>query len=340
MARGRLARGHLVSRALGRFKREIQAATTTAVLSLTRPRPGHASVVTLNPDEENATAQVVLMCSRSNYNRLSLVTPSPEVSLEAVNAAARRLGLPVPPQLVFEKLSYRMLLDQYRKSEQTYSTHVLLPGRDLSNSRRHVHLTHGSGPKPDSTFRAPTNVLASITPGWVPQQLREYKLPRHTTVISYMPRLEIMQRSIGDSTVLTKLGLDPSRQLVVWAPTYRVVQRGRETRVSGLPLGRDGASIPAEITAAANARDAHLIIKAHPHEADDYAHLGSPVFTNSRLRALKVSSYELFGAADLVITDYSSIYVERAALGLPYLLVQPDKDQFAASYRGFRPGVK
>lgn len=334
--RERLRRGHLLSRGWGRIKRELQAATTTLVLSSTRPRATDAAVVTLNADEENATVQAVLLGQDLSFARITLVSPSPEISEVAVGMAARRLELPVPDQLRFRNLSYRALLSEYRQSRETYSTHVLLPGRDFSNRRRHVHLTHGSGPKPDATFRSPANVLASITPQWVPQQLKEYQLPADTEVIDYMPRLEIMRRSVGDISVLERLGLDPTTPLVVWAPTYRRVTRGTEVRTSGQPISASAPVFMAELTAAAAERNATLVVKPHPHEADDYASLGLPIWSNERLRQVGVTTYELFGVADLVITDYSSIYLERMALGLGYIILTHDHAEFARSYRGFR----
>lgn len=337
--RERLRRGHLLSRGWGRIKRELQATMTTLVLSSTRPRATEAAVVTLNADEENATVQAVLLGQDLGFERITFVSPSPKISEVAVRMAARRLELPMPDQLHFRSLNYRALLSGYRQSRQTYSTHVLLPGRDFSNRRRHVHLTHGSGPKPDATFRSPANVLASITPQWVPQQLKEYKLPEDTEVIDYMPRLEVMLRSIGDMSIPDRLGLDSRRPLVVWAPTYRVVQRGSEVRVSGIPLGGPRNKIPHAIKGAVDERDGILIMKVHPHDADSYEGLGVPVFNGALLRRLGVTSYELFGVADLVITDYSSIYSERERLGLPFLLVQPDIEMFASSYRGLRDEI-
>lgn len=332
----RLRRGYLLSRGWGRAVRELRSIVTTATLSATRPRDRYASIVTLNADEENATVQAVFLGDSGDFDRIVLVTPSPEISRIAVGMAARRLELEVPTQLEYRKLSYRALLSEYRRSRETYSTHVLLPGRDFSQRRRHVHLTHGSGPKPDTTFRAPTNVLASITPQWVEQQLKEYKLPPDTEVIEYMPRLEIMRRSVGDTSILEKLGLDPTKPLVVWAPTYRVTRRGREVRVSGTPLSVDGDSAREEVQLLAQGLGAALILKVHPRDVDFNQAPGLLVINAAFLQERDVSPYELFGAAEVVVTDYSSIYVERKELGLAYALVTPDQEAFGHSYRGLR----
>lgn len=320
----------------GRLKRTAQGIITTAALSVSRPRPRNAAVVTLNPDEENATVQAILLGKTDDVDSITLISPSPEVSRIAVSLAARNLGHPVPKNIRYLPLKYSSLLRQYMVSSETYSTHVLLPGSDRSGRRRHVHLTHGSGPKPDTTYRSPANVLASITPEWVPQQLLEYKLPANTEVVSSMPRLEVMRRAVGDSSVLMRLGLPPDRELIVWAPTYRKILRGSELRVSGEPIQDSLERFFGEILEVVKARNGTLVVKKHPQEADSYSSLGAPVFTNASLRDRQVTPYELFGAAGLVITDYSSIYVERDVLGLERLLVCPDVDEFRTSYRGFR----
>lgn len=328
-----------MSRLWGRAVRELQHAITTLVLSTTKPTAGRVAIVTLNADEENATAHAVLIAKDADAQQIALLSPDPAVTRIAIELAARRLERAVPDNIQYSILHYWRLLRVYRDAAATYSTHVLLPGRDFSKRRRHVHLTHGSGPKPDTTFRAPTNVLASITPQWVEHQLREYKLPPDTEVIEYMPRLEIMRRSIGDSTILERLGLDPSRPLVVWAPTYRKVMRGKELRVSGLPFSSASESIPKQIAKEVTLREATLVLKVHPHDVDSYDLSGGLVLTNSSLRSRSLTPYELFGAADVVVTDYSSIYIERALLRQDFILVRPDQDEFTSSDRGLRKPV-
>lgn len=338
--KSRLTRGHFFSRARARLKRILQSVTTTAVLSLTRPRSDHATIVTLNADEENASVQAILLARSDRFSSISLLSPSPSISAVSVSLAAKRMGVKVPERVTYQTLNYRVLLREYRRCSETYSTHILLPGRDWSASRRHVHLTHGSGPKPDTTFASPANVLASITPQWSAQQLREYRMPPNAEIMDYMPRLEIMRRSIGDKSVCGRLSGSQSTRLAVWAPTYRVVKRQSEVRVSGVPLSAAAISATQnsleEVKAIAAELNAFLIIKMHPHEADDYSDLGVPTFTNQDLRDLGVSPYELFGAADVLITDYSSLYLERKRLGLDYRLVQTDLEEFASSYRGLR----
>lgn len=311
------------------------------VLGLSTPRPGNVTIATLDPLEENASVTAALLGNSSRVTRISFVSPSPGKAEEAVSAACIRLHSPLPREIGFSTLTYGALLRAYSRSEQTYSTHVLLPGIDPTRKRRHVHLTHGSGPKPDRTFRGPTNVLASIVDIWAPAQLQDYRLPKSTPVLPVMPRLEVMRRAADDRTVISRLGLDERKKLVVWAPTYRSIRRaGGETRVSGRPFSdtspQSGTLNIDEIRKAVEEHDCHFIAKVHPFDVDSYQHLNVRSLTSADLQSVGVTSYELFGAADLLITDYSSVFTERAALGLPFRLYCPDSEEFAASYRGFR----
>ncbi len=334
-------RGHILARASQRGRRELQRLCTELVLGITRPRSRTAAIATLTPDEENASVSAVQLAAAEPNLQLTLLSPDPAVARGAVAAAARTLELPLPANITYPRLRFAALLRAFARAERSYSTHVLLPGRDRSGRRQHVHLSHGSGPKPDTTFRGPATALASITPHWIPHQLREYRLPADTEIVPEQPRLAVMRAAMGDPTVQARLGLAPTARLLVWAPTYRVVRRaGGELRVSGTPLtehaGAGAGFALRDLIDTARDHGWHVVAKVHPHDAAELGEIGIPALTNEALRAHGVTPYELFGAAGLVVTDYSSVYVERAHLGLPYALFCPDLTEFAESYRGFR----
>lgn len=334
-------RGRVAGRLGRRLLREAQGFLTRIVLCVSRPRTGHVTIATLDSAEENASATAVLLSGADGVTSMSFVSPNPESARLALSAAARRLGRAPAINIEFLPLSYCRLLRAYSSAEQTYSTHVLLPGTDPSNRRAHVHLAHGSGPKPDSTFRGPTNVLASFVGVWTHAQLEEYRLPASTSIVPVQPRIEIMRRAVGDRSILRELGLDEQKKLVVWAPTYRSIRRlGDEVRVSGIPFSRSPRQSP--LLSIQSIRDiveeegCQFLAKVHPFDADEFRDLGVPLLTDAELNAAGITRNELFGMADLMLTDYSSVFTERAALGLPFRLFCPDLEAFRESYRGFR----
>lgn len=82
---------------------------------------------------------------------------------------------------------------------------------------------------------------------------------------------------------------------------------------------------------------ASLIVKIHPHDAERTGRIGFELTTNADLRSADVTPYELFGVADLIVTDFSSIALERQYLSLKISIIAPDYEAFSMGSRGLRP---
>lgn len=125
----------------------------------------------------------------------------------------------------------------------------------------------------------------------------------------------------GAGEVRERLGLPADARIVLYAPTSRPMD-----------LRKRGWSDPGRLldlpqVAAALAPGQVLLVRRHPSLADDVMGLAPGV--------LDVSTYpsatELLHAADVLITDYSSLLVDAAGAGRPVLLYVPDLDDFRAS---------
>lgn len=128
-----------------------------------------------------------------------------------------------------------------------------------------------------------------------------------------------------------------SGRLVLWLPTFRRSSRGM-LRTDGR-----GSAVSPEILQALDKRlapGARLVVKLHPNDALNDA--AWPEFGNVSLLkhvqvlARKINLYRLIGAADAVITDYSSVAVDAAGYGKPVALYAPDVSEYA---RGFNDGA-
>jgi CDP-glycerol glycerophosphotransferase (TagB/SpsB family) len=82
-----------------------------------------------------------------------------------------------------------------------------------------------------------------------------------------------------------------------------------------------------------------LLIKIHPMEEEYFAkdiealNLGSiHLITNTKLDLADVDNYILLGIADVLITDYSSVYIDYLLLDKPIIFTTADKGEYA---RGF-----
>jgi CDP-glycerol glycerophosphotransferase (TagB/SpsB family) len=72
-----------------------------------------------------------------------------------------------------------------------------------------------------------------------------------------------------------------------------------------------------------------VVVKPHPLDADRYARSGLRVVTTEEVLEAGMSLYQLIGAADGMISDYSSVWVEFLGLDRPLLLYCPDLSEYA-----------
>lgn len=74
-----------------------------------------------------------------------------------------------------------------------------------------------------------------------------------------------------------------------------------------------------------------LVIKKHPSEEDAVSSINHPnilVLNDSVMSKELITIHEIINAADLLISDYSSIYVEYLLLDRPVLFLQKDIDDY------------
>jgi len=128
----------------------------------------------------------------------------------------------------------------------------------------------------------------------------------------------------GDrATVRARLGLDPDARAVLYAPTWR---DDRSELVDYLDL----PSFAAEL----RERDpnAVLVVRGHSRTLRFGRDLEAPGIVDATTYS---DIADLLLAADVVVTDYSSIMFDLAATGTPVILFTPDLDRYADELRGF-----
>lgn len=133
-------------------------------------------------------------------------------------------------------------------------------------------------------------------------------------------------RELRAAAVRERLGIEPGRKVVLYAPTPRddLSYDARHHRLH-LPLDLD--LVRRELA------DEHvLLVRSHPLVADRLPAHHAPF-------ALDVSAHpdatELLLAADVLVTDYSSLAVDFANTGRPMLFLTPDLPHYRDALRGF-----
>jgi CDP-ribitol ribitolphosphotransferase len=133
------------------------------------------------------------------------------------------------------------------------------------------------------------------------------------------------------------LGEPGSRQLILYAPTFR----GDTAAMAHFPMEMLDV---AALDALAAEIDATVVVKMHPFVRDRL-----PASHESRGRIIDISDTALdvndvLLVADLLVTDYSSLIFEFAALDRPMLFYAFDLEEYVASrdfyerYDEFTPG--
>ena len=140
------------------------------------------------------------------------------------------------------------------------------------------------------------------------------------------PRNDVLlsdHRDVLRHMVRDQLGLSPADRVVLYAPTWREYL-GRRV---GKPLYLDAAQVTAAVG------DTVVLIRGHYNATRE-----GEVFRDHD-RILDVTRYPdiamLYLAADVLVTDYSSVMFDFALTDRPILLLVPDLEQYRDVERGF-----
>jgi CDP-glycerol glycerophosphotransferase len=143
------------------------------------------------------------------------------------------------------------------------------------------------------------------------------------------PRVDVLSRPGRDQLGLDlrrRLGIEDGRRAVLYAPTYRDHVMDRSGRFR-LELGLDLERLQQAV-----GDDTVILFRKHQEIFD-----ALPPVPGGFVR--DVTSYpdatELLLAADVLVTDYSSVMADFANTGRPMLFYAYDLDTFATEVRGF-----
>lgn len=141
------------------------------------------------------------------------------------------------------------------------------------------------------------------------------------------PRNDLLATAADASAVRHRLGIPDGRRIVLYAPTWREDQQRTEGDGYRLDLRLDLAAARAAL-----GEDHVLLVRPHSHVAEPLPGAGDGFLFD-------VGDYpdvqELLLAADVLVTDYSSIMFDFAVTGRPMLFFTYDLENYRDNLRGF-----
>lgn len=217
--------------------------------------------------------------------------------------------------------------------------------------QRLVLLWHGEVVKPVGLLDGDEAVPASMAPvcselGRV-YRCAEFGLHPARVPVLGAPRNDRMLTA-DPAEVRRRLGWDLEARIWVWLPTYRVAVRGGRRRDSGTSangLPFDDVAL-ARLDVLLKAQGTTLVLKPHPLSEQSLEPGGGLQQVSQQvLDDRGISLYELLAAADGLVTDVSSVWVDYLLTGRPTVFAFPDLDAYRAGrglnlepYRDWLPG--
>ncbi|MBA2895867.1 CDP-glycerol glycerophosphotransferase family protein [Nonomuraea soli] len=186
------------------------------------------------------------------------------------------------------------------------------PAKHIGNDQSHMQ----RDPRPPVWHRQAAEVrgwdlLISQSP-WATPVLRRAFGYQGEIIEAGLPRNDMLSSSSAQGRaaelreIRARLGLDPDRPVVLYAPTWRDYDRKNAS-----------VRLPAS-------DDYQLLVRAHPMQAMPHVPAG----------AVDVTTYpdtaDLLLVADALVTDYSSSVFDFAATGKPIILFAYDLDKYAS----------
>ncbi|GAA2721798.1 CDP-glycerol glycerophosphotransferase family protein [Cellulomonas aerilata] len=276
------------------------------------------------PDSEGNAVEVVRGLVRRYPGTVLWLHNGPEPSEEM-----RHLDVPAG-KVAFAQVNTLPAIRAVGQAEAVFFTHGMKTAVRPPRSRLVVNLWHGDGPKATITLpRCASTVAVAATHLWAAEKARIFGLRTTDVAVVGNPRVDSARlREVSETRRLLGLG-DGGERIVLWMPTFRQGHDGRHfSFTDGEPLS---STVDAAITVPAGVR---LLVKPHPMDTDDYSALGATVLTNGDLAKAGVTLAQLLAAADALMSDASSVWVDFLGFDRPVGFFLPDFDRYADT-RGY-----
>lgn len=244
---------------------------------------------------------------------------------------------------IFKKSSLKGLLCFFR-SKFVFHTHGIFNQLPLLKNQVNINLWHGMPLKNighlDNNLIVPkTNFTIATSNKFREIMQGAFKLKKEQVIVSGLPRNDFMlSKRFNFSNLIPQKDL--FKNTIIWMPTYRKSTIG-DVRIDGEVSGMNeflNEPFLNELNNFLSKINSLCVIKLHPmdfikpKDFKEYSNLS--IIDNSIFIEKGISLYSVLNSADLLLTDFSSIYIDFLLLDKPIAFVISDYNEYLNS-RGF-----
>lgn len=246
--------------------------------------------------------------------------------------------------LIIRKTSF-LGVYYFCKSKYVFFTHGLFNDIDISKRQVHINLWHGMPLKNigylDNNSRVPKSNFVIATSKFFQEIMsKAFLIEKENVLITGQPRNDfLLSKKYNLQDLVNKKSTDFDKT-ILWMPTYRksiigdIRKDGESNKMNDffeeknlLKLNEFFLSIKSI-----------CFIKLHPMDyldVNDFITFSNIVFlNNSSFEEKGISLYSILQKTDLLLTDFSSIYIDYLLLNKPIAFLISDFEQYSNS-RGF-----
>ena len=230
----------------------------------------------------------------------------------------------------------------FMRSKYVFFTHGFYLGVSLSKSQVRVNLWHGMPLKAIGYLNSHGNDKSIprcnyvIATSLIFQEImsRVFAVDKDKVLVVGQPRYDLIGE---EKNCLNKFGIDKAeyKKIIFWTPTYRRSVDGKIKDGDCFSLDKN---VLESINQYAAQNSIYFIIKLHPMDSlnrENFLNLSHiSVLKNEDMLKESCQLVSLLNDIDILITDFSSIYIDFLLLGKPMIFFIPDFEQYM-TMRGF-----
>ena len=178
-------------------------------------------------------------------------------------------------------------------------------------------------------------LLASYSPLYSILMGYSYNIPISKFALTGNPRNDLLFLPGAYDRLQKIIGSISQHKIIIYSPTFREAENqlhGSKGYIFNMP-----GFCPDKLNLFLRENDALLLCKFHPSDfiaAPDFESENIRLLTDGMFTEKDVDFYEILSAADILITDYSSIYIDYLLLDKPIVFTPVDLESYHAT-KGF-----